>query len=178
MFGATQLAWILDRLDSSRVNLIVNETSWLATPGGRPTDKPWTYFHEQKIIADHIVNGGYQVAWIGGDRHYVGYLRGADDGSGVYNTLGGFPCYIGSGTSKSQLQLAPGELMSWQFGAGPDHDRPVCGYLRLVLSYDNVKRQVTLQAQGRAVLDTTKPMSQWVIEDIPGGTATDSWHLS
>ncbi len=177
MFGATQLAWILDQLDSSRLNLLVNETSWLAEPGIRPTDKPWTYFHEQNVIVNHIVNGGYRVAWIGGDRHYVGYLRGTDDGSGVYNTLGGFPCYIGSGTSKSQLELAPGELMTWQFGAGPDHDRPVCGYLQLELSYNHVTRRVTLQGHGRAVLDTTKPKSQWVIDDIPGGTAADAWRL-
>lgn len=178
MFGEAQLAWILDSLDSSRVNLLVNETSWLATPGVRPTDKPWTYFHEQKVIADYIVNGGYRVAWVGGDRHYVGYLQGADDdGSGVYNSLGGFPCYIGSGTSKSQLELFPGELMNWQFGAGPDHDRPVCGYLQLLLSYDHETRQVTLQGHGRAVLDTTKPKEQWVIEDIPRGTASDSWRL-
>jgi hypothetical protein len=176
MFGATQLAWLLDRLDSSRVNLIVNETSWLADPDGRPTDKPWTYFHEQNVIASHIQNGGFKVAWIGGDRHYLGYLKGADDGSGVYNTLGGFPCYISSGTAKNQLELAPGELMTWQFGAGSD-GRPVCGYLRLVLGYDHETRVVTLQAHGRAVLDTTQPMSQWVIDDVPGGTASDSWQV-
>jgi hypothetical protein len=182
MFGGVQLSWIFDQLDATKVNLLINETSWLADPnnepGGPRTDKPWTYYHEQLKIAEFIESGGYRVAWIGGDRHYVGYLRGADDGSGVYNTRGGFPCYISSGMSKNQLPLAPGELMNWQFGAGHDLDKWVCGYMRLTLSYDASSGQVTLKGLGRAVLDTSKPKSQWQIEDIPGGTALDSWHLA
>lgn len=181
MFGATQLAWIFDTLDTDKVNLLVNETSWLADPNNKPggprTDKPWTYFHEQKIIADHIESGGYRVAWVGGDRHYVGYLRGKDDGSGVYNSRGGFPCYISSGMSKNQLPLQPGELMTWQFGSGPDLTRWVCGYMQVTLAYDVASRVVTLRGQGRAVLDTTKPSSQWTISDIPGGTAFNTWQL-
>jgi hypothetical protein len=182
MFGATQLAWIYDQLDSSKVNLLVNETSWLADPndqpGGPRTDKPWTYYHEQLEIVAELQRGNYKVAWIGGDRHYVGYLTGTDDGSGIYNTRGGFPCYISSGMSKNQLPLAPGELMTWQFGAGPDLNRWVCGYMRVTLSYDASSGQVSLAGRGRAVLDTTQPESQWQIEDIPGGTASDTWHLA
>lgn len=179
MLGATQLAWLFDTLHPRKVNLIVNETSWLADPnnepGGPRTDKPWTYFHEQQEIAAYITDGGFRVAWIGGDRHYVGYLRGKDDGSGVYNSRGGFPCYISSGTSKNQLPLVAGELMTWQFGAGPDLLKQVCGYLRMTLTYDNTTGKVTMHGQGRAVLDTTQPMSTWVIRDIPGGSAVNIW---
>lgn len=181
MFGDTQLDWIFDTLDTSKVNLLVNETAWLADPNNRPggprTDKPWTYYQEQKAIARHIQEGGYKVAWIGGDRHYVGYLRGDDDGSGVHNTRGGFPCYISSGMSKNQLPLQSGELMTWQFGAGPDLTRWVVGYMQLTLAYDAASNQVTFRGRGRAVLDTTKPRSQWTISDIPGGTALDTWQL-
>lgn len=181
MFGATQLAWLFDTLDPAKVNLVVNETSWLADfndePGGKRTDKPWTYPTEQLLIADHITSRGLKVAWIGGDRHYVGYLRGRDDGSGVYNTRGGFPCYISSGTSKNQLPLQPGELMTWQFGAGGDLTKQVCGYMRLTVSYDAGSHQVTLHGQGRAVLDTSGPKKGWTIHDIPGGTAIDTWTL-
>lgn len=181
MFGKTQLDWIFDTLDTSKLNLLVSETSWLADPNNKPggprTDKPWTYYQEQKVIARYIEGGGYRVAWIGGDRHYVGYLRGDDDGSGVFNTRGGFPCYISSGMSKNQLPLQSGELMTWQFGAGPDLTRWVCGYLRLTMVYDASSSDVSLHGQGRAVLDTTKPRSQWTISDIPGGTAVDSWRL-
>lgn len=181
MFGDVQLAWIFATLDKTRVNVLANETSWLANPndlpGGKRSDKPWTYFHEQLVIADYIRSGGYRVVWVGGDRHYVGYLRGSDDGTGVYNSRGQFPCYISSGMSKDSLPLQPGELMTWQFGDSHDPDRPVCQYLRLTLSYDAPSRRVTIGAVARAVLDTSQPMSQWQLDDVPGGTASDTWQL-
>ena len=181
MFGSVQLQWIYDQFDTSKVNVLVNETSWLADPneqpGGKHPDKPWSYYYEQQQIVAHIKQGGYQVVWIGGDRHYIGYLQGTDDGSGVYNTLGEFPCYISSGMSKNQLPLEPGELMNWQFGAGGDVTKPVCQYLRLTLTFDQPSNRVTLSALGRAVLDTSQPMSKWKLENLPGGTATDSWQL-
>jgi phosphodiesterase/alkaline phosphatase D-like protein len=182
MFGDIQLAWLFDTLDANKVNLVCNETSWLADfndqPGGKRSDKPWTYPTEQLKIRDYIMGHNLKVAWIGGDRHYVGYLRGTDDGSGVFNSRGEFPCYISSGTSKNQLPLQPGELMTWQFGSGPDLEKQVCGYMRLTLTYDAPSRKVTLHGQGRAVLDTSKPKNKWVIHDIPGGVAVDSWTLS
>ncbi len=177
MFGATQLSWLLSTLDSTKVNLIVNETSWLATPNqrGRGHDKPWFYNYEQKVIANHITSGGYKVAWIGGDRHYVGYLAGEGD---PHNTLGNFPCYISSGLSKDSLELQDGELMTWQHGADQTHPTlPVCGYLRITLSYDSAANEVTIHGLGRAVLDTSPHRSAWHISDIPGGTATDRWSL-
>jgi hypothetical protein len=178
MFGTTQLSWLFATLDPDRVNLIVNETSWLADPNkndNRATDKPWSYYHEQQVIASYITDGGYKVAWIGGDRHYVGYLAG----SGLpCNTLGGFPCYISSGTSKQSLDLQVGELMTWQFGANnTDPKRPVCGYMQLTLAYDSTAREVTLSGVGRSVLDTTKPKSTWTMSNIPGGTALDRWAI-
>jgi hypothetical protein len=177
MFGSTQLSWLFATLDSTKVNLIVNETSWLADPDqrGRSHDKPWFYNYEQRIIADHITQGGYQVAWIGGDRHYVGYLAGEGD---PHNMLGNFPCYISSGMSKDSLDLQDGELMTWQHGAGQTHpERPVCGYMRITLRYDADSNEVTLYGHGRAVLDTASHRSQWQMSDIPGGTATDTWRL-
>ncbi len=177
MFGAVQLAWLLTSLDRSKVNLIVNESSWLATPNpARGTcDKPWSYYYEQQIIADHITEGGYHVAWIGGDRHYVGYLAGQGT---PHNTLGEFPCYISSGTSMRSLELAKGELMTWQFGAGhTDPKLPVCGYMQLTLSYDGASHEVSLTGRGRAVLDTSAPVSEWLLENIPGGIAEDCWKL-
>jgi phosphodiesterase/alkaline phosphatase D-like protein len=181
MFGATQLAWLFDTLDPTKVNLVCNETSWLADfndlPGGKRSDKPWTYPTEQVKIRNYITSHDLKVAWIGGDRHYVGYLRGKDDGSGIFNSRGEFPCYISSGTSKNQLPLQPGELMTWQFGAGPEVEKPVCGYMRLTLTYDAPSRKVTLHGQGRAVLDTSRPQHKWVVHDIPGGTAIDTWTL-
>lgn len=181
MFGAVQLAWLFDTLSPTKVNLVVNETSWLADPnnkpGGKRSDKPWTYYHEQLIIAKYITDHDLKVVWIGGDRHYVGYLQGTDDGSGIYNSRGGFPCYISSGMSKNQLPQQPGELMNWQFGSGPDLTKQVCGYLRLTLSYDSANNHVSLHGQGRAVLDTTKPLDQWKVVNIPGGSALDTWAL-
>ena len=45
-------------LDKTKVNILVNETSWLADPndlpGGKRSDKPWTYYHEQHLIANYI----------------------------------------------------------------------------------------------------------------------------
>ncbi len=177
MFGATQLSWLFSQLDSTKVNLIVNETAWLADPDqrGRGHDKPWFYNYEQKIIANHITQGGYKVAWIGGDRHYVGYLAGQGT---PHNTLGNFPCYISSGMSKNSLDLQQGELMTWQHGAGHAHPSvPVCGYMRITLSFNAATNQVTINGHGRAVLDTSPHRSQWQISDIPGGTATDTWTL-
>lgn len=181
MFGQDQLQWIFDSLDKTKVNILVNETSWLADPndlpGGKRSDKPWTYYHEQLVIADYIESGGYKVVWVGGDRHYLGYLRGTDDGSGVYNTRGGFPCYISSGMSKNSQPLQPGELMTWVFGSSHNKDHAVCQWLRVTLSYDASTNQVTIAALGRAVLDTTQPIGQWQLEDVPGGTASDTWQL-
>jgi PhoD-like phosphatase len=178
MFGATQLAWLLGSLDTTKVNIVTNETSWLADADrndGRATDKPWHYYHEQQIIADYVTGGGYNVAWVGGDRHYVGYLAGQGN---PHNSLGGFPCYISSGLSKYSLDLQPGELMTWQFGAGnTSPKRPVCGYMRLNLSYSSVSGEVALNGQGRAVMDTTQRLQDWRIQDIPGGTAHDAWPL-
>ncbi len=179
MFGQTQLAWIFTTLDKSKVNLLVNETSWLADPDqqGRAEDKPWFYRFEQQKIVDYIQAGGYQVAWIGGDRHYVGYLAGSGE---VHNTLGGFPCYISSGMAKESLELQKGELMTWQFGAhhgDGKRQHPVCGYMRIVLSYDAYTGEVSMTGQGRAVLDTSQHVKDWQIEDIPGGLASDSWHI-
>ncbi len=68
--------------------------------------------------------------------------------------------------------------MTWQFGAGPDNLRPVCGYMRLTVAYDATSNKVTLRGHGRAVLDTLLPMSEWRIRNIPGGNALDSWLLS
>jgi phosphodiesterase/alkaline phosphatase D-like protein len=182
MFGATQLSWLLSTFDPSKLNIIVNETAWLADPNIGPelenSDKPWKYYYEQQVIANYIEEHGLKVAWVGGDRHYVGYLRGTDDGSGVYNTLGGFPCYISSGTMKKSLPLHQGELMTWQFGGGIGDNRWVCGYMQVTLTYDASLRQVTIDGLGRAVLDTTQPRAQWKIEDIPGGTARDTWTLA
>ncbi len=178
MFGARQLSWLLETLDSTKVNLLVNETSWLADPNAnqnRADDKPWSYYTEQRTIANYITNGGYKVAWIGGDRHYVGYLAGSGTPS---NTLGGFPCYISSGICKYSLDLQVGELMTWQFGANNTNPkRPVCGYMRLTVAYDGATGAVTLSGVGRAVLDTTTDVSTWTMRDIPGGTASDRWRV-
>jgi hypothetical protein len=178
MFGQTQLSWLFATLDPNKVNLLVHETSWLAdpVPDRRAADKPWSYRYEQQLIADFIREGNYRVAWVGGDRHYVGYLAGA---GAPHNTLGEFPCYISSGMSKLSLKLQAGELMTWQFGANmTDPQLPVCGYMQLTLSYNAASGDVTLAGLGRAVLDTTGPLSTWEMSNIPGGDALDRWGLA
>jgi hypothetical protein len=178
MFGTAQLEWLLASLDPHKVNLLVNETSWLADPDSNvprdKRDKPWYYRYEQQLIADYITSGGYRVAWIGGDRHYVGYLAGSGH---PHNSLGGFPCYISSGTSQHSLALRPGERMTWQYGADFHPSRPVCGYMQLTVKYDDTSGAVTLSGLGRAVLDTSQPKSLWTMSDIPGGVATDRWSI-
>lgn len=173
MFGQAQLGWLLDQLDQTKVNLVVNETAWLATPypkntGPRRADKPWNYYHEQQIIADHITANSIRVVWLGGDRHLVGYLSGAN------NTLGGFPCWIGSGWEKSGLRLDDGEVYDWEYGSDPSSQRLVIGYVRLTLSDDGAGH-VSLSGVGRAA-DTSGPQATWALSDV--GSATDSWTLN
>jgi hypothetical protein len=79
--------------------------------------------------------------------------------------------------SRESNALQQGELMTWQYGAHPDPETEVCQYMRLTLSFDARRGQVSLAARGRAVLDTRLPKSQWTMDDIPGGVALDQWRV-
>lgn len=120
LWGAAQEASLFAALDPTRVNIIVNETSWWwwGSPTGAP-DKPASYPDAQQRLIDKVNATGpdaggpvHQVAWVGGDRHYVGYLSAAD------NTHGGWPCHISSGVDKYALPLQGGENPTWQHGGG------------------------------------------------------------
>jgi hypothetical protein len=188
MLGATQLAWLLATLSTTRLNILAWESAWLANAATGPSnrdDKPWSYRHEQQTIVDKINATGpyaggstYQVAYFGGDRHYVGYLAAGS------NTLGGFPCWIGSGWYKNSLTLNAGEVMTWQVGAGRTDSAktPVCGYMQITLTYDGTN-QVTISGKGRAVTDATITASYdagtdtfdettWTLTDTAVGSKT------
>jgi hypothetical protein len=180
MLGATQLEWLFGVLDPHRLNLLVFETSWVATQivgGGQADDKPWNYATEQNAIAARIsgtdsVATVYPCALLGGDRHYVGYLDGPS------NPLGGFPCYIGSGWEKNGLPLAVGEVLTWEFGSvplgSPVEYRPVYGYMQLVLSDDGANN-VTLAGTAR-VADTRAGV--FTLGTPDGMTCTNTWTLA
>jgi hypothetical protein len=178
MLGDTQMTWLFATLDRSRVNLICFESNWLATPypantGAVSADKAWNYYHDQQIIADFITSGGYQVAWLGGDRHYIGYL------SGTSNTLGGFPCYLGSGFEKFGLPLSDGEALTWQYGVDPTSPttaKLMVGYMRMMLSYSASTGVVSLTGNARVTDTQSDPdPAHWVMTSPPELTATDVW---
>jgi hypothetical protein len=178
MLGDTQMAWLFATLDLTKVNLICFESNWLATPypqntGSPAADKAWNYFNDQQIIASFITTGGYQVAWLGGDRHYVGYLAGES------NTLGGFPCYLGSGFEKNGLSLSDGEALTWQYGVNPNPELGellVIGYMQLVLSYVASTGVVSLTGTARVTDTQTDPdPAHWAMMSPPELTATDIW---
>lgn len=147
MWGQAQEDWLFtDAFATDKIILFVNETSWWRAPnlaGLRARDKPAAYPQAQDRFVDRLNGvGGDPVidrfVWLGGDRHYCGYLA-ADDP----NCVDGFAQFIGSGWQKDSLALQAGALMTWStpVPATPD-DRdafPVAQYMHLSLAFDGAQ---------------------------------------
>lgn len=177
MWGAVQEAWLFAQLDQTKVNIIVNETSnWFDVGGLRATDKPAAYPDAQIRLNDKINGTGdfaggpvYSVLWVGGDRHYCGFLAGEN------NTFGGFPEVISSGLFKNALQLQNNELVDW-ITLNPDNTDDkfaVCQYVQMTLSFDGTDT-VTMTCNAR-VANTVREVTDGVTTNnslsITSGTA-------
>jgi hypothetical protein len=164
MWNAAQEAWLFDTafdVGKDVVILFANETAWWRKGRKHAGDKPASYPDAQNRFMDRLRGVGDfagmppiidRFAWLGGDRHYCGYLSRADA-----QRLGdGFPQFIGSGWYKDSLSLNEQEYMTWTtpVTAHPGVWFPVAGYLHLTLRYQASTRTVSLTGIGRAVPST------------------------
>ena len=165
MWGAEQESWLFNdafNVSDDMVLLFVNETSWWRRQAGEAPayDKPASYPNAQDRFVEAlntIPNGGTRkiidrFVWLGGDRHYCGYLAADDE-----RNPDGFPQLIGSGWSQHALLLKTSEFMTWitptQPTGRPVDDFSVCQYMHLTLSYNGTD-QVQLTGKARTVDNT------------------------
>lgn len=118
--GATQDAWLLNKLQNEQVtlNILICSKAWIATTVTPPydlsdQDKVWVYGVWRDTLANTIATWNaniplgkkrINILLIGGDRHKIGYVPGSG------NLWGGFPCYVGSGWSAHHLDARTGEI--------------------------------------------------------------------
>lgn len=177
MWGATQEQWLYEEafdVAEDVVILFVNETVWWRRADNDVTDdKPASYPDAQKKFMDRLTGtGDYQgypsiidrFIWLGGDRHYCGYLSRTD----AQPPLGdGFPQFIGSGFCKNSLYPHPNENMSWRSPVRPDPFAwfPVVGYTKLTLAYDHTTNTVSLTGTPRIVEKTHRELYSGSVTD-------------
>lgn len=173
MWGADQETWLFEDafdVDEHTVILFVNETAWWRRATGDNTeDKPASYLVAQGRFMDRLKGtgayAGYppiidRFVWLGGDRHYCGYLSRSD-------ATDGFPQFIGSGFCKNSLMPKQQEDMTWRSPVRSDRFAwfPVVGYMKLTLSYDHTTSTVTLSGVGRIVESTHRQRGDGSVTD-------------
>lgn len=168
MWGATQEQWLYETAFDVAPNvtiLFVNETVWWRRGGDVTDDKPASYPDAQRIFMERLTGTGAYAGyrsiidrfiWLGGDRHYCGHLKRSDA-----DLRDNFPQFIGSGFLKNSLYPHPQENMSWRTPVRSDPDAwfPVCGYMKLRLTYTATTRKVKLTGIARIVPKTHREVT-------------------
>ncbi len=161
MWGPEQEEWLFTEafsdLADDEIILFINETSWWRFPEGDydVTDKPAAYPRAQDRFESRLKGiGDYssypsiidRFVWIGGDRHYCGYLSRDAAPSG-------FPQFIGSGWFQHSLKLAAGEAMDWHSPTAltsRDYDKWLLGqYMHLAVDWNPATKTLALSGQAR-----------------------------
>lgn len=189
MWGGTQEQWLYNiafDVPLDTVILFVNETVWWRQADGDVTDdKPASYRNAQRLFMERLNGTGAYAGftpiinrfiWLGGDRHYCGYVSKAD--AAVHGDP--FPQFIGSGFLKNSLALHPQEDMTWRSPVraehAPDAWFPVSGYMKLRLEYKtNPTKQLSLTGIARIVPKTHREVSDGVLngtETVTSATAS------
>lgn len=156
MLGATQKAWLKDRLlDPEPVKVIVSDEGW-NHPATTASDRAawWSYDNERTEIGEFIAANGVRVFFIHGNDHKIA----CDDGTN--NAWGGFPVVcaapfdnVGGGVSVMQQEYST------------DINTRGSQYGRLAVSDDGDK--ITFAWQGWDALTNTQKIAMTVEWDIP-----------
>lgn len=183
--GDAQTTWLKGLLEDQPVtlNIFVCSKSWIGRVDAiedNDLDKIWAYdtwrtnfgayIDDLNDKAEKGLRPRTNILYMGGDRHKIGHLAGAN------NPWGHFPCYVGSGWSHHHLSPVLDEVCTSPTGFDPAYEgyqlppEQEGNHTYLTMQYvrgtivDDGANGVTVTGQLRYLVpDLTKPRRQWTM---------------